>query len=64
MTDTFQKHGRSPTSPPEQAAAVPADDRDPARVPRGTIRVGGTGDLHVHKPGGAEPTLAAVSPSG
>lgn len=60
MIDTFHKHGRSLTSPPEQAVAVvPADGTDLACVTR-AIYVGGAGDLRVRMQGGAEVTFAAV----
>ena len=60
MTDSFQKHSRSLTSPPEQAVAVvPADRTDLACVTR-AIYVGGAGDLRVRMQGGAEVTFAAV----
>lgn len=60
MTDTFKKHGRSLTSPPEQAAVVvPADGTDLACVTR-AIYVGGGGDLRVRMQGGGEVTFAAV----
>jgi hypothetical protein len=60
MTDTFQKHSRSLTSPPEQATAVvPADGLDLVCVTR-AIYVGGAGNLRVRMQGGAEVTLAAV----
>jgi hypothetical protein len=60
MTDSFQKHSRSLTSPPEQAVAVvPADGTDLACVTR-AIYVGGAGDLRVRMQSGAEVTFAAV----
>ena len=60
MTDTFQKHSRSLTSPPEQAAVVvPADGSDLSCVTR-ALYVGGAGDLRVRMQGGAEVTFAAV----
>lgn len=60
MIDTFQKHSRSLTSPPEQAAAVvPADGTDLSCVTR-AIYVGGGGSLRVRMLGGAEVTFAAV----
>ena len=60
MTDTFQRHSRGLTSPPEQAmAVVPADGTDLACVTR-AVYVGGAGDLRVRMQGGAEVTLAAV----
>ena len=60
MTDTFHRHSRSLTSPPEQAAAIlPADGADLGCVTR-AVYVGGGGDLRVRMQGGAEVTLAAV----
>ena len=60
MTDTFRRHGRSLTSPPEEAAViVPDDAADLACVTR-AIYVGGGGDLRVRMQGGAEVTFPAV----
>jgi hypothetical protein len=60
MTDSFRGHSRSLTSPPEQAAAIAADDgRDLAFATR-AIWVGGAGDLRVRMLGGAEVTLGQV----
>ena len=43
MTDTFHRHSRSLTSPPEQAAAIlPADGADLGCVTR-AVYVGGGG---------------------
>ena len=60
MSDTFHRHSRSLTSPPEQAVAVvPADGTDLACVTR-ALYVGVAGDVSVRMQGGAEVTLAAV----
>jgi hypothetical protein len=60
MTDTFKQHGRSLTSPPEDAAEiVPSDAAVLACVTR-ALYVGGGGDLRVRMLGGAVVTLANV----
>lgn len=60
ITDTFRTHGRSLTSPPENAAAiVPADAADLIYATR-AVYVGGEGDLRVRMLGGATVTLVAV----
>ncbi len=63
MTDTFNRHTRSLTSPPEHAAAItPADQGDLAVVTR-ALYVGIGGDLAVRMCGGGVVTLVNV-PSG
>jgi hypothetical protein len=61
--DTFKKHTRSLTSPPEHAVAIsPADDVDLAVVTR-ALYVGSGGDMSVRMYDGSVVTLANV-PSG
>lgn len=58
--DTFSKHSRSLTSPPEEAAAVVPDDMtDLARVTR-AVYVGNGGDLRVRMLRGGVVTFAGV----
>lgn len=58
--DTFRKHGRSLTAPPEDAAAIaPSDGAVLSHVTR-AIYVGGSGDLRLRLLGGGQVTLAAV----
>jgi hypothetical protein len=58
MKDSFAKHTRSLTSPPEHGAAV-VPDTDLGHVTR-ALYVGGGGDLHVRLQDGTELTLANV----
>jgi hypothetical protein len=59
-TDTFRKHGRGLTAPPEDAAAIaPSDGAGLSHVTR-AIYVGGGGDLRLRLLGGGLVTLAAV----
>jgi hypothetical protein len=60
MTDIFRKHGRSLTSPPEEAVAILPDDAADLAVATRAVYVGGAGDLRVRMLGGGEVTLAAV----
>jgi hypothetical protein len=60
MIDTFRKHGRSLTSPPEEAAAITPDDAAELGHATRAIWVGGGGDLRLRLLGGAVVTLAAV----
>jgi hypothetical protein len=60
MIDTFRKHGRSLTSPPEEAAAIVPDDAAELGHATRAIWVGGGGDLQLRLLGGAVVTLAAV----
>ena len=60
MTDTFRSHGRSLTSPPEEAVAIVPDDGAELACVTRAVYVGGGGDLRVRMLGGAEVTLAAV----
>lgn len=63
MTDSFRRHSRSLTAPPEQGAAVAPDDgRDLAAVTR-ALYVGGTGDLAVTMADGT-PLLFGAVPAG
>lgn len=60
--DTYRKHGRSLTSPPEEAAAiVPSDSLSLDHATR-AIYVGTGGDLHLRMLGGGEVTLANAMP--
>ncbi len=61
MIDSFRRHGRSLTSPPEEAAAIAPDDGQDLACPTRAVYVGGDGDLRVRMLGGAEVTFAAVS---
>ena len=58
MNDTFRKHTRSLTSPPEHGAAAVAG-ADLVHVTR-AVYVGGGGDLAVRLQDGTELTLANV----
>jgi hypothetical protein len=60
MTDSFRRHSRSLTAPPEHGAAVTPDDgRDLAVVTR-ALYVGGAGDLAVRMADGTALTFGAV----
>jgi hypothetical protein len=61
MTDTFKTHGRSLTSPPEDAAAIVPDDGQDLATATRAIWVGGGGDLRLRMLGGAEVTLHGVA---
>jgi len=58
--DTFNKYGRSLTSPPENAVALQPSDTD--QVPQVTraLFLGGEGDLRVRMLGGGVVTFAGV----
>ena len=58
MNDTFRKHTRSLTSPPEHGAAV-VPGEDLAHVTR-ALYVGGGGDVAVRLQDGSELVLANV----
>jgi hypothetical protein len=58
MNDTFRKHTRSLTSPPEHGAVV-VPDADLCHVTR-ALYVGGGGNLRVRLQDGSELTLANV----
>lgn len=60
MTDTFSKHSRSLTSPPEEAAAIVPDDAYPLGHVSRAIFVGTGGDLRVRMLKGGVVTLANV----
>jgi hypothetical protein len=60
MTDSFKTHGRSLTSPPEDAAAIVPDDGADLATATRAVWVGGGGDLRVRMLGGAEVTLRGV----
>ena len=62
MIDTFAKHTRSLTSPPEHAIAIVPADQDLAHVTR-ALYVGSGGDLAVRMLDGGSVTLLNV-PSG
>jgi hypothetical protein len=62
MADTFAKHTRSLTSPPEHAVAVTPADQDLAQVTR-ALYVGVGGDLAVRMQDGGSATFVGV-PSG
>jgi hypothetical protein len=60
MIDTFKTHGRSLTSPPEDAGPiVPADAGELTHATR-AIYVGAQGDVRAIMLGGATVTLAGV----
>ena len=60
MTDSFRRHSRSLTAPPEHGAAVTPDDgRDLAAVTR-ALYVGGAGDLAVWMADGTLLAFGAV----
>jgi hypothetical protein len=59
MADSFAKHTRSLTSPPEHAAAVTPADLDLAQVTR-ALYVGLGGDLAVRMQDGGSVTFAGV----
>lgn len=62
MIDTFKTHGRSLTSPPEDAVAVVPGDDPGAGLACATraIYVGGEGDLRLRMLGGSTVTLRGV----
>jgi hypothetical protein len=60
MTDTFENHARSLTSPPEHGGAVIPDDATDLPYVTRAIYVGGTGDLALRLLGGEEVVLANV----
>jgi hypothetical protein len=60
MIDTFRKHSRSLTSPPEEAAAIVPDDAADLPFATRALYVGGEGDLKVRMLGGGVVTLAGV----
>jgi hypothetical protein len=61
MTDSFRKHSRSLTSPPEHALAILPDDAgDLPQVTR-ALYVGVGGDLAVRMCGGEAVTFAGVA---
>ena len=62
MADTFAKHTRSLTSPPEHAVAVTPADQDLAQVTR-ALYVGVGGDLAVRMQDGGSATFVGI-PSG
>jgi hypothetical protein len=62
MTDTYKRHARCLTSPPEHAAAITPDQVSLTVVSR-ALYVGVGGDVAVRMCGGAVVTLANV-PSG
>lgn len=58
--DTFHRHSRSLTAPPEHGAAlVPDDGRDLGVIPR-ALYVGGAGDLVVAMADGTRLTFGSV----
>ena len=57
MNDSFRKHTRSLTSPPEHGATVVPGDADLGHVTR-ALYVGGGGDVRVRLQDGTELTLA------
>ena len=59
MNDSFRKHTRSLTSPPEHGVAVVPGDADLGHVTR-ALYVGGGGDLAVRLQDGTEFVLANV----
>lgn len=61
MTDTYKRHARSLTSPPEHAAAITPDDQVGLTVVSRALYVGAGGDVTVRMCGGAVVTLANVA---
>lgn len=61
MTDTFQSHARSLTSPPENAVAIEPSDAGTLAVVTRALYVGSAGDLVVRMAGGNVVTLANVA---
>jgi hypothetical protein len=60
MTDSFRRHSRSLTAPPEQGVAVvPDDSADLVAVTR-ALYVGGAGDLAVRMADGTPLVFGAV----
>jgi len=62
MKDNFNKHSRSLTSPPENAAAIIPDDAALLGNATRAIHVGGGGDLRVRMLGGEIVTLSGLQP--
>lgn len=60
MKDTFNKHSRSLTSPPESAAEIIPDDQSLLQNATRAIHIGGAGDLRVQMLGGQVVTLAGL----
>lgn len=56
--DAFNKHSRSLTSPPENAAAIVADDEGALSHATRALYVGGQGDLRVQMLGGGNVVLS------
>jgi hypothetical protein len=63
MMDSFKKHSRSLTSPPENAIEVVGEDSADLAYATRALYIGGGGDLRVRMLGGGTVTLANV-PSG
>jgi hypothetical protein len=60
MTDTFENHARSLTSPPEHGAAMIPDDASDLPFATRAIYVGGAGDLALRLLGGGQVVHANV----
>jgi hypothetical protein len=61
MTDTFRKHSRSLTAPPENAAPIqPSDGAELGYVTR-AVYIGGAGALRVEMMGGEEIVFAGLA---
>ena len=60
MTDSFRRHSRSLTAPPEHGAAVTPDDGRDLAVTTRALYVGGAGDLAVRMADGTLLTFGAV----
>lgn len=58
--DAFNKHGRSLTSPPENAAPLQPSDTEQVRQVTRAVFVGGEGDLRVQMLGGGVVTFTGV----
>lgn len=59
--DTFRKHGRSLTGPPDEAASIAPSDTADLAVATRALYVGTGGDVRLRMLGGGEITLANVA---
>lgn len=60
MTDTFRRHSRSLTAPPENGAEITPADAAPLGFITRAIYVGGAGSLRVEMMGGETITFAGL----
>jgi hypothetical protein len=61
MTDTFRRHSRSLTAPPENGAAITASDTASLGFITRAIYVGGAGSLRVEMMGGEDVTFQGLT---